>query len=215
MSYVLSFILVVVSLLVLFLGFINHWSKEDTLSGLYFARHPDLPNMTKLASSLYRIDVDTGIATWFPDNSQVDSHDRLTVRKNLVNVTLTRNGCMLVSAEAFTKLFPDALDQPDSTYNFSLAQLSTLPLPRNIDLSTSLFVVNATGLATWYRNKSTVPNMSRQNLRLRMSSNKQSSTGSLYINANTFLKLLPNATAGPGQTYQLTEQEMSHIHKLN
>lgn len=48
----------------------------------YFARHPEyLPNMSKSASSLYRIDVDTGLATWFANNSQVDSHDRLSVRK--------------------------------------------------------------------------------------------------------------------------------------
>lgn len=182
----------------------------------YFARHPEyLPNMSKSASSLYRIDVDTGLATWFANNSQVDSHDRLSVRKNLANVTLTRNGCMFVSAEAFTEMFPDALDQPNSTYNLSLAQLSTLPIPRNIDLSTSLFAISATGLATWYRNKSTVPNTSRQNVRLLISSKKQSSTGSFYIDANTFLKLVPNAVAGPGQTYQLTEQEMSRLHKLN
>ncbi|OFQ97074.1 hypothetical protein HMPREF2909_08670 [Alloscardovia sp. HMSC034E08] len=110
-----------------------------------------------------------------------------------------------MSAKAFTEMFPDALDQPNSTYNLSLAQLSTLPIPRNIDLSTSLFAICATGLATWYRNKSTVPNTSRQNVRLLISSKKQSSTGSFYIDAKTFLKLVPNAVAGPGQTYQLTE----------
>ncbi len=195
--------------------YINVARPEGTstdLGNFYFARHPDyLPNMAKSATSLYRVDVDTGLATWFANNSQVDSHDRLTVRKCLANLTLTRSGCMFVSAQAFTELFSDALDQPGSTYNLSLAQLATLPLPRNIDLSTSLFVISATGLATWYRNKSTVPNTSRQNVRMLMSNKKQSSNGSLYINAKTFLNLVPNATAGPGQTYQLTEQEMSRV----
>lgn len=59
---------------------------ETDLGYFYFARHPDhLPGLAKGATSLFRINVDDGLATWFANNSAVDRHNRLTVRNCIKN----------------------------------------------------------------------------------------------------------------------------------
>lgn len=76
--------------------------RETELGNFYFARNPDyLTGLSKTATPLIGISVDTGLATVYANNSAVPTHDRLTVRTNLVNITLTRDGTMFMSTSQF------------------------------------------------------------------------------------------------------------------
>ena len=152
--------------------------NETDLGNYYFARHPDhLTGLAKTAESLFAIDVDTHLATCYPNNSSVSSHDRLSVRRNMANFSLTRDGTLFIKTSKFVELFPNAPTESGSTYQLSLAELFSLGVPGNLNSKDALFSVTAAGLATWFRNKSIVPNISRQNLRLLMSKGKTSSSG--------------------------------------
>lgn len=186
--------------------------NETELGNFYFARNPDhLAGFAKSAEPLFGINVDTGVASLYPNNSQVPTHNRLTVRLNLNNYTITRDGTIFITADSFLDQFPTASALPGSTYNMTLAELASLPIPSNINNIDALFSITLAGLATWHRNKSNVPNVQRHKVRKCMATNTPTSTGLRFIQASSFLELFPKATAGPGSTYQLTNEELKRI----
>ncbi len=186
------------------------------LGTFYFGRNPNyLAGLAKQATPLYGITVDDGLATWYPNNSSVSIHNRLTVRINLINNKLSRDGTQFISADNFTNLFPDAPSGLNSTYQLTLAQLASLPLPTNINNKVALFSITALGLVTWHRNKSVLTNISRQQVQNLMLMNKASSTGIRYIKAEVFLQHYPDAIAGPGRTYKLTTIQMKSLPNNN
>lgn len=122
---------------------------ETELGNFYFARNPNhLVGFKKSAEALFGIKVDTGLATCYPNNSQVPSHDRLSVRSNMHKLTLTRDGTFFIKADQFVNLFPNSNAHPGSTYDMTLSELALLPTPSFLDNITAVFSVTLTGLAT-------------------------------------------------------------------
>jgi hypothetical protein len=116
-----------------------------------------------------------------------------------------------MTASSFISSFPDANDEQGATYQLSLAELASLPVPFKINHAEALFAITAAGLATWIRNKSIVKNITRHTVRRLLSSGKPSQAGIRYVDANSFIKLFPKAISAPGSTYQLSNSELSRL----
>lgn len=97
-----------------------------------------------------------------------------------------------------------------STYQMTLPELASLPVPTNIDSIKSLFSITLLGFATWYRNKSTVLDFRRDQVRLAMRT-KAPVKGVYFIRADLFVKLFPSAVSGPGSTYQLSPVQIETL----
>lgn len=118
--------------------------RETELGNYYFARNHDyLTGMAKTTTPLYGISVDTGLATVYANNSAVPTHDRLTVRKNLTAVTLTRDNTMFMSTSQFLLHCPTASAEVGSTYQLSSYELISLPLVTNLDYVKALLSIRA------------------------------------------------------------------------
>ena len=98
------------------------------LGNFYFCRHPEfLPGMSKAASGLFAVNMNTGIAEYFENNSQL-LDDRLTVRNHRKNNTVSKRGFRYINKDVFINNFPNAIPELGSTYNLTREQLDNLPL---------------------------------------------------------------------------------------
>jgi len=182
--------------------------RETELGNFYFARNPDyLPGLSNTATPLVGISVDTGLATVYANHSSVPTHDRLTVRTNLVNITLTRDGTIFTSISEFLSHCPLASTEVGSTYLLNSDQLFSFPEPSKIDHAKALFSISTLGLATWYRNKSTVPGFRRDQIRLSMKTGKPIK-GVRFISAINFIKTYPDTLSRPGFMYTLSSVQL-------
>lgn len=98
------------------------------LGNFYLCRHPDfLPGMSKAASGLFAVNINTGIAEYFENNSQL-LDDRLTVRNHRKNNTVSKRGFRYINKDVFINNFPNAIPELGFTYNLTREQLDNLPL---------------------------------------------------------------------------------------
>lgn len=82
----------------------------------YFCRHPDyLPNLTKPASGFFGINLNTGVAEYFENNSQ-HLDDRLTVRTHRKKNTVSKRSFRYIDKDVFIKNFTEAIPKKGSTY---------------------------------------------------------------------------------------------------
>lgn len=98
------------------------------LGNFYFCRHPDfLSGMSKSASGFFAVNMNTGVAEYFENNSQ-PLDNRLTVRNHRNNNTVSKRGFRYINKDVFILHFPNAISELGSTYNLSQGQLENLPL---------------------------------------------------------------------------------------
>lgn len=115
------------------------------LGDFYLCRHPDyLPGMSKSASGFFAVNIKTGVAEYFENNSQ-PLDNRLTVRNHRNNNTISKRGFRYINKDVFIKHFPKAIselgsplrEEPTpppsrgglgSIYNLTQEQLDNLPL---------------------------------------------------------------------------------------
>lgn len=98
------------------------------LGDFYLCRHPDyLPGMSKSASGFFAVNIKTGVAEYFENNSQ-PLDNRLTVRNHRNNNTVSKRGFRYINKDVFIKHFPKAIPVLGSTYNLTQEQLDNLPL---------------------------------------------------------------------------------------
>lgn len=97
------------------------------LGNFYFCRHPEfLPGKTQAASGFFGVNVNTGVAEYFENNSQ-PLDDRLTVRIHRKNNTISKRGFRYINKDVFIKQYPDAKSERFSTYKLTQEQLGNLP----------------------------------------------------------------------------------------
>ena len=97
------------------------------LGNFYFCRHPEfLPGKTQAASGFFGVNVNTGVAEYFENNSQ-PLDDRLTVRIHRKNNTISKRGFRYINKDVFIKQYPDAKSEGKSTYKLTQEQLGNLP----------------------------------------------------------------------------------------
>lgn len=83
--------------------------------------------MSKSASGLFAVNMKTGVAEYFENNSQ-PLDNRLTVRNHRNNNTVSKRGFRYINKDVFIKHFPNAIPELGSTYNLTQEQLDNLPL---------------------------------------------------------------------------------------
>ena len=89
----------------------------------YFARNPDyLAGLAKPAQALFAITAG-GLCTWYANFSSVTGVNRGTVRRNLVNNTVSKTGVRYILANVLIKQFPDAVSGIGGTYKLSPKQM--------------------------------------------------------------------------------------------
>lgn len=99
---------------------------KTELGNFYICKHPDyLPGLTKKASGLFAVDIYTGLAVYYSNNSKAG--DRGTVRRNRNNNTVTKNGLRYINEDIFIVNYPDAETKVNATYKLNKKQLANLP----------------------------------------------------------------------------------------
>lgn len=85
------------------------------LGDFYLCRHPDyLPGMSKSASGFFAVNIKTGVAEYFENNSQ-PLDNRLTVRNHRNNNTISKRGFRYINKDVFIKHFPKAISELGSS----------------------------------------------------------------------------------------------------
>lgn len=104
------------------------------LGNFYLCRHPKyLPGLNKAASGFFAINMNTGVAEYFENNSQ-PLDDRLTVRNHRKNNTVSKRGFRYINKDVFIKHFSNAKPELGSIYNLNKEQLNNLPLNNQTSL---------------------------------------------------------------------------------
>lgn len=86
-----------------------------------------MPELTKKASGFFAVNTLTGLANYFPNNSQAGN--RGTVRRNRNNNTITKNGIKYINEDIFIDHFPAgrAVIKEGATFQLNKQQLANLP----------------------------------------------------------------------------------------
>lgn len=97
------------------------------LGNFYFCKHPDyLSGGTVKASGFFAVNTFTGLATYYPNNSQAGN--RGTVRRNRNNNTITKDGIKYINEDIFVAHFGGpAVLKVGATFQLNKEQLANLP----------------------------------------------------------------------------------------